>query len=118
MSRGRYLLQRQEDVTHGLKAAGLNLAVLDSHTDRPRPVATLSGGEGFLAALSLALGVVDVVQRYAGGTVIDTLFIDEGFGNLDSEALDAAMQALIDLQSGGRLIGVISHVQEMQDRIA
>ena len=88
-----------------------------SHTDRPRPVATLSGGEGFLAALSLALGVVDVVQRYAGGTVIDTLFIDEGFGNLDSEALDAAMQALIDLQSGGRLIGVISHVQEMQDRI-
>ena len=117
MSRGRYLLQREEEVTHGSKAAGLNLAVLDSHTDRPRSVTTLSGGEGFLAALSLALGVVDVVQRYAGGTVIETLFIDEGFGNLDSEALDAAMQALVDLQTDGRLIGVISHVREMQERI-
>jgi exonuclease SbcC len=117
MSRGRYALRRAEGTEDRRRKAGLDLDVLDSHTDRPRSVRTLSGGEGFLAALSLALGVVDVVQAYAGGIRIDTLFIDEGFGSLDPEALDAALQALVDLQSSGRLVGVISHVAEMKDRI-
>jgi exonuclease SbcC len=117
MSRGRYLLKRAEDLEDRRRKAGLDLDVLDSHTDRPRSVRTLSGGEGFLAALSLALGVVDVVQAYAGGIRVDTLFIDEGFGSLDPEALDAALQALLDLQSTGRLVGVISHVAELRDRI-
>jgi exonuclease SbcC len=117
MSRGRYLLRRAEDAEDRRRKAGLDLDVLDSHTDRPRSVRTLSGGEGFLAALSLALGVVDVVQAYAGGIRVDTLFIDEGFGSLDPEALDAALQSLLDLQSTGRLVGVISHVAELKDRI-
>lgn len=117
MSRGRYLLRRAEDAEDRRRKAGLDLDVLDSHTDRPRSVRTLSGGEGFLAALSLALGVVDVVQAYAGGIRVDTLFIDEGFGSLDPEALDAALQSLLDLQSTGRLVGVISHVAELKERI-
>jgi len=82
-----------------------------------RPVGTLSGGESFLAALSLALGLADVVQSYTGGVYLDTIFIDEGFGSLDSDAIDAAMQALIDLQKGGRLVGIISHVPELKERI-
>ncbi|HZH28274.1 MAG TPA: AAA family ATPase [Azospirillaceae bacterium] len=118
MSRGRYGLRRAEEAERGRRKAGLDLDVLDSHTDRPRSVRTLSGGEGFLAALSLALGVVDVVQAYAGGIRVDTLFIDEGFGSLDSDALDSALQALLDLQSSGRLVGVISHVGDLKERIA
>lgn len=117
MSRGRYRLRRLEDAADRRRAAGLDLEVLDGYTDKARSVKTLSGGESFLAALSLALGVVDVVQAYAGGIAIDTLFIDEGFGSLDPEALDAAIQALLDLQAGGRLIGIISHVTDLRERI-
>ena len=90
---------------------------MDDYTGRARPVATLSGGEGFMASLSLALGLSDVVQAYAGGVQLDTLFIDEGFGSLDPEALDMAMKALIDLQQRGRMVGVISHVEEMKQQI-
>jgi len=117
MSRGRYLLQRRRDPTDRRRAAGLDLEVEDSYTGQTRPVATLSGGEGFLAALSLALGLADVVQSYAGGIRLDTIFIDEGFGSLDNEALDDAMSSLIDLQKTGRLVGVISHVDDMKERI-
>jgi exonuclease SbcC len=117
MSGHRYLLRRHEDVEDRRQLAGLNLDVLDSYTDKPRPVSTLSGGEGFLAALCLALGVADVVQAYSGGTALETLFIDEGFGNLSSDALDAAIQTLIQLQSEGRLVGIISHVSELRDRL-
>ena len=117
MSRGRYELRRLDEGADGRKAAGLDLEVLDGYTGKARPVATLSGGEGFVAALSLALGVTDVVQAYAGGVSIETLFIDEGFGSLDPEALDAAVQALIDLQAAGRLVGVISHVGDLRERL-
>ena len=117
MSKGRYLLQRQQDTLDRRRAGGLDLEVHDSYTGMSRPAGTLSGGESFLAALSLALGLADVVQSYAGGVYLDTIFIDEGFGSLDSEALDAAMQALIDLQKGGRLVGIISHVSELRERI-
>ena len=117
MSRGRYQLQRREDVADARRAAGLDLEVFDEYTGRNRPASTLSGGEGFMASLSLALGLSDVVQAYAGGVQLDTLFIDEGFGSLDLEALDMAMKALIDLQERGRTVGVISHVEEMKQQI-
>ena len=117
MSRGRYQLQRREDVADARRAAGLDLEVFDEYTGRNRPASTLSGGEGFMASLSLALGLSDVVQAYAGGVQLDTLFIDEGFGSLDLESLDMAMKALIDLQARGRTVGVISHVEEMKQQI-
>lgn len=117
MSRGRYLLQRREDVADARRAAGLDLEVFDDYTGRARPASTLSGGEGFMASLALALGLSDAVQAYAGGVQLDTLFIDEGFGSLDPESLDMAMKALIDLQQRGRTVGVISHVEEMKQQI-
>lgn len=117
MSKGRYQLLRNEDRSKGNKASGLDLLVDDAYTGKMRPVATLSGGESFMAALSLALGLSDVVQAHAGGIHLDTLFIDEGFGSLDSESLDLAIRTLVDLQSSGRMIGVISHVAELKEQI-
>lgn len=118
MSNGRYQLTRKEDKSKGRGASGLELEVQDGDTGKPRSVATLSGGESFMAALALALGVSDVVQSYAGGIRLDTLFIDEGFGSLDSESLDAAIRVLIDLQASGRMIGIISHVSELKEQMA
>ncbi|WP_434510266.1 AAA family ATPase [Desulfitobacterium sp. AusDCA] len=117
MSKGRYYLQRTMDRTRKNSAGGLDLEVFDNYTGFARGVGTLSGGETFLASLSLALGLVDVVQSYAGGIHLDTLFVDEGFGTLDPESLDFAIKALIDLQQGGRLVGIISHVPELKERI-
>ena len=118
MSKGRYRLLRRQDAIGGNAAAGLDLEVEDSYTDKSRPVATLSGGESFMAALSLALGLSDVVQSYAGGIKLDTLFIDEGFGSLDPESLDLAIKTLIDLQATGRTIGIISHVSELKEQMS
>jgi len=118
MSNGRYQLVRKEDRTRGNRASGLDLEVEDSYTGKNRPVATLSGGESFMAALSLALGLSDVVQSYAGGIKLDALFIDEGFGSLDPESLDLAIRTLIDLQASGRMIGIISHVSELKEQMA
>ena len=118
MSKGRYLLIRKEERAKGNKASGLELEVEDAYTGKTRSVATLSGGESFMAALSLALGLSDVVQAYAGGIKLETLFIDEGFGSLDQESLDLAIKTLIDLQSSGRMIGIISHVSELREQMA
>ncbi|WP_276529988.1 SbcC/MukB-like Walker B domain-containing protein, partial [Shewanella indica] len=118
MSKGRYRLLRKEDRAKGNKASGLELEVEDAYSSKVRPVATLSGGESFMAALSLALGLSDVVQAYAGGIKLDTLFIDEGFGSLDQDSLELAVRTLMDLQSSGRMIGVISHVSEMKEQIS
>ena len=117
MSKGRFHLQRATIRGDRRAAAGLDLEVYDTYTGTTRPVNTLSGGESFLASLALALGLADVVQAYAGGIRLDTIFVDEGFGSLDPEALELAIRALVDLQRGGRLVGIISHVPELKERI-
>ncbi|MCX7718830.1 MAG: hypothetical protein N2111_10585, partial [Candidatus Sumerlaeaceae bacterium] len=118
MSGGRYRLQRKTEARGKRELqAGLNLEVKDGYSGKVRPVETLSGGETFVAALALALGLSDAVQSLAGGIRLDTVFIDEGFGSLDSDALDRAMEALMLLREGGRLVGIISHVAELRERI-
>jgi exonuclease SbcC len=117
MSKGRYWLQRSTDRATKRSPGGLDLEVFDGYTGVPRAVETLSGGESFLASLSLALGLADVVQSYSGGIHLETMFVDEGFGSLDPESLDLAIRALVDLQKGGRLVGIISHVPELKDRV-
>ena len=116
MTSRRYYLLRREEVK-GVGRKGLDLDVYDSHTCNNRPVNTLSGGESFKASLALALGLSDTVQQNSGGIQLDTMFIDEGFGTLDSESLDQAIDILMELQDHGRLIGVISHVNELKERI-
>ena len=117
LSQGRYALQHQKAVRGGNAKKGLEIEVLDSFSNQARAVETLSGGELFLASLSLAIGLSDVVQKSSGAVQLDSLFIDEGFGSLDKETMDTAMQALIHLQTSGRLIGIISHVAELKERI-
>lgn len=117
MSRGRYRLIHGEG-GHKNKWWGLEIDVFDEYTGLPRVSRTLSGGETFLASLALALGLSDVVQHYAGGMHLDMIFIDEGFGSLDSETLDIAIRALLEVQQEcGRLVGIISHVEELRARI-
>lgn len=118
MSKGRYQLQRRRERVDGRASSGLDLEVFDAYSGMARPVATLSGGESFLASLSLALGLADVVQAHAGGIRLETLFIDEGFGSLDPEALDLAIRALTDLMKDGRLVGIISHVPELREQVS
>ena len=118
MSKGRYELVRKEERSKGNKASGLDLDILDTWNDNSRGVATLSGGESFMAALSLALGLSDVVQSYSGGIKLDTLFIDEGFGSLDQESLDLSIETLKQLQASGRSIGIISHVSELKEQMS
>ena len=116
MSRGRYRLLRNEERSKGNASSGLSLIVEDAYTGKTRDVATLSGGESFIAALSLALGLSEVVQSYSGGVRLDTLFIDEGFGSLDQDALELAIETLLELQRAGRTIGIISHVSELKEQ--
>lgn len=117
MSRGRYLLRRPALSRNLAQSQGLNLSVEDAVTGKERHADSLSGGESFMAALSLALGLADVVQNNLGGVRLDSVLIDEGFGTLDAESLDLALRTLIDLQAGGRMVGVISHVQELKSQI-
>lgn len=117
MSRGRFLLQRTLERSRANAAGGLNIEVYDNYTGTTRPVENLSGGESFLASLSLALGLAEVVQSYSGGTHLDAMFIDEGFGSLDADSLDYAIKILIDLHQQGRLVGIISHIEELKERI-
>ncbi len=117
MTAGRYEMRRIDEKGKGGGQFGLELEVLDFYTGKYRHVKTLSGGEGFKASLALALGLADVVQAHAGGVVVDTMFVDEGFGTLDPESLQSAINCLIDLQRSGRLVGIISHVPELKDEI-
>ncbi|MFW3172814.1 AAA family ATPase [Geodermatophilus sp. CPCC 206100] len=117
MSGSRYtFLHSDAQARHGARG-GLGLDVFDEYTGTRRPTKTLSGGESFMASLALALGLADVVTAEAGGVQMDTLFVDEGFGTLDAQALDAVMNVLDDLRRGGRTVGVISHLEELRTRI-
>jgi DNA repair protein SbcC/Rad50 len=118
MSRGQFVLRRLKTTEDKRRTAGLDLEVEDSHTGTSRPTASLSGGEGFLASLALALGLADVVQSRLGGVKLDAVFVDEGFGTLDPEALELAIKTLSELKAGGRIVGIISHVPELKDQIA
>ena len=115
MSSGRLSFLLDEDAT-GRGNTGLGISVMDESTGDPRPTTSLSGGETFYASLSLALGLADVVQSETGGVSLETLFVDEGFGSLDTETLERVLDQLDQLKSGGRTIGVISHVSEMKER--
>lgn len=118
ISQGRYSLYRSEDIVDARKEQGLGLEIMDAFTGQMRAVTTLSGGEIFFTSLSLALGLSDVLESYAGGLHLDTILVDEGFGSLDPETLDAAISSLLELQQGGRLVGIISHVAELKERIS
>ena len=117
LSQGRYQLLRKDDAGKGRSQQGLELDVFDQESGNIRSIKTLSGGESFKAALSLALGLSRMVQDYAGGIELNTLFIDEGFGSLDSQSLDQAMNCLMELHHDNKLIGIISHVSDLKDRI-
>jgi exonuclease SbcC len=117
MSAGRYALEHDDALQYRNTKSGLGLAIRDEHTGRSRPTHSLSGGETFLASLALALGLAEVVTNQSGGITLDTLFIDEGFGSLDSETLEIAMSTLDGLRTGGRTIGLISHVEAMKEQI-
>ncbi|MEJ1088130.1 SMC family ATPase [Microbacterium sp. Mu-80] len=117
MSDGRYQLRHSDALAARGAASGLGIVVFDAFTGHVRPAKSLSGGETFLSSLALALGLAEVVTSRAGGIRLDTLFIDEGFGSLDADTLDTAMRTLDELRQGGRTVGVISHVEAMQEQI-
>ena len=117
MTGGRYELRRQNRSTDQRTRSGLELNILDHWEGGQRSVKTLSGGETFQASLSLALGLADELQRTAGGIRLEALFVDEGFGSLDDEALEQAIQTLSGLTEGSRLVGIISHVSSLKSRI-
>ena len=117
MTGDRFSLIRKTSKSKGAGQKGLELEIYDNYTDSSRDVSSLSGGESFKASLSLALGLSDIVQSNAGGVSLDTMFVDEGFGTLDPQSLDNAIDSLLELQRGGRLVGIISHVEELKERI-
>jgi exonuclease SbcC len=120
MSAGRYALLHTTEKSAGDRsksAGGLGLRVVDGWTGVRRDPVTLSGGESFITSLALALGLADVVTAEAGGTEINTLFVDEGFGTLDEETLDEVMDVLDGLRDGGRAVGIVSHVAELRTRV-
>ncbi|MBR1660411.1 MAG: SMC family ATPase, partial [Oscillospiraceae bacterium] len=117
MSGGKYDLKRRADADNLVSKSGLELDVVDHYNGTERGAGTLSGGESFLASLSLALGLAEEIQAAAGGVYLDAMFVDEGFGSLDDEALQQALRALNSLTEGKRLIGLISHVPELRRSI-
>ncbi|WP_069998484.1 AAA family ATPase [Cellulosilyticum sp. I15G10I2] len=117
MTGGRFELLRKTQKGDARSQQGLDLEIMDNYTGKARSVDTLSGGESFKASLAMALGLADVVQSYAGGIQLDTMFVDEGFGTLDPESLESAINCLVGLQKSGRLVGIISHVPELKERI-
>jgi DNA repair protein SbcC/Rad50 len=117
MSGGQYELKRRKEAENNKSQSGLDLDVIDHYNGTERSVKSLSGGESFKASLSLALGLSDEIQASAGGIRLDTMFVDEGFGSLDEESLNQAMDALIGLADGNRLVGIISHVGELKTRL-
>jgi DNA repair protein SbcC/Rad50 len=117
MSSGRYELRRTDEGGTRRERTGLTLAVTDRHTGTDRSPASLSGGETFYTSLALALGLADVVKAEAGGVDLDTLFIDEGFGSLDAATLDEVMAVIDDLRDRGRVVGIVSHVPDLKDRV-
>jgi exonuclease SbcC len=117
MSQNRYTLLRKTDSDDGRRRSGLDIEVLDAYTGKARSAGSLSGGESFMASLSLALGLSDVVQRSAGGIRLDAMFIDEGFGTLDVDGLELAIRTLSEMAGTNRIIGIISHVAELSERI-
>jgi DNA repair protein SbcC/Rad50 len=118
MSAGRYELRRTDESGTRRERTGLTLVVVDRHTGAERSPRSLSGGETFYTSLALALGLADVVKAEAGGVDLDTLFIDEGFGTLDSETLDQVMAVIDELRDRGRVVGIVSHVADLKDRVA
>ena len=118
MTNGQYDLKRQDTASNIRAQSGLDLSVVDHYNGTERSVKTLSGGESFKASLSLALGLSDEIQSSAGGIKLDTMFVDEGFGSLDGESLSQAIQALTSLADGNRLVGIISHVAELKEKIS
>lgn len=117
MSGGRYALVHSDAAEKGRGRAGLGLAVVDEWTGRRRDTGSLSGGEAFYTSLALALGLADVVSAEAGGTTVETLFVDEGFGSLDEDTLEEVMDVLDGLRTGGRVVGLVSHVADLRDRM-
>ena len=118
MSAGRYELRRTDEGGARRERTGLTLAVIDRHTGAERSPRSLSGGETFYTSLALALGLADVVKAEAGGVDLDTLFIDEGFGTLDTDTLDQVMAVIDELRDRGRVVGIVSHVADLKDRVA
>ncbi|MGI8450342.1 MAG: SbcC/MukB-like Walker B domain-containing protein, partial [Streptosporangiaceae bacterium] len=118
MSAGRYELRRTDEGGARRERTGLTLVVIDRHTGAERSPRSLSGGETFYTSLALALGLADVVKAEAGGVDLDTLFIDEGFGTLDTETLDQVMSVIDELRDRGRVVGIVSHVADLKDRVA
>ena len=116
MTDGQYQLLRSEEAS-GNAQMGLDMDILDHWTGKTRDVRTLSGGESFKASLALALGLSDIIQQYSGGVQLDAMFIDEGFGSLDSESLEKAINILHQLSGDNRQVGIISHVSELSQRI-
>ena len=117
MTGGQYELVRRQVAENNRSQSGLELDVIDHYNGTQRSVKTLSGGESFKASLSLALGLSDEVQSSAGGIRLDTMFVDEGFGSLDEESLRQAISTLAGLSEGNRLVGIISHVSELKEKI-
>ncbi|RIM81969.1 SMC family ATPase, partial [Staphylococcus xylosus] len=115
MTGQRYQLTRRSQVSLGY--SGLEIDVFDAHSNQSRHISSLSGGETFQASLALALGLSEIVQQESGGIALDSMFVDEGFGTLDQETLETALDTLLSLKSTGRMVGIISHVSELKQRI-